>query len=187
MDFPTHTLETAPAGSREALAKIAQRYGFVPNLAGAFATSPGALAGLDAALETFDAPAMTLGAVERQVVLLAVSVQNRCEYCTAAHSMVATMSGLDRAEVDRLQQGLPLGDSRLEALRRFAEVVTETRGWPTEEDLQAFADAGFDEAAVLEVVFGVAVKTLTNYVNHIAKPAVNEQFAAFLPAWAQAA
>lgn len=187
MNFPVHDLETAPAESGQALTRIAKRYGFVPNLAGVFATSPGALHGLLGVLEAFDSPLMKLDSIERQVVLLAVSVYNRCEYCTAAHGMVATHAGLERAELERLQKGLPLSNRRLQALRRFAEVVVDTRGLPSEHDLTEFAAAGYAEAEVLEVVFGVAVKTLTNYVNHIARPAVNEQFAAFVPDWAKVA
>ncbi|OGL14954.1 MAG: hypothetical protein A3F92_01010 [Candidatus Rokubacteria bacterium RIFCSPLOWO2_12_FULL_71_22] len=181
--FPVHTLETVPAGARDALGRIMQSYGFVPNLAGAFAESPAALHGLLGAIGSFEAKEMTLTAVERQVVLLATSVLNRCRYCAAAHAMLAHKNGLDRGEVDGLQQGRPLADGKLEALRRFVEAVVDKRGWVSEGDLEAFLEAGFTRAQVYEVVFGVALKTLTNYANHIAKPRVNDQFAAFLPTW----
>lgn len=187
MPFPIHTLETAPAGARESLAKLIQNYGFLPNLAGAFAESPASLNGLLGIMSTFDAKEMTLSPVERQVVLLTASVRNKCAYCTAAHSMLANMNGLNRAEIDNLHQGRPLGDTRFEALHRFAEAVVEKRGWVGESDIRKFIAAGFTKAQVFEVIFGIALKTLTNYINHIVKPPVNEQFAAFLPKWADVA
>ena len=184
MQFPVHTVETAPSGSKESLKEITRRYGFIPNLAGVFAEPPGAFRALLGGINAFDAPEMTLSPLERQVVLVAVSANNRCEYCTAAHSMLANMNGLDRAEVERLQQGAELGNRRLETIRKFAETIVERRGRVTEADIDTFLSAGFTKAHVLEVISGVALKTLTNYVNHIARPPVNEQFAAFLPKWA---
>ena len=187
MKFQVHTVDSAPTGARETLGKLVQGYGFLPNLAGAIAESPATLSGLVGIMGAFDAPEMTLAPIERQVVLLAVSARNRCEYCTAAHSMLANMNGLDRAEIEKIQQGRPLADSRLQALRRIAEALVEKRGWVSDADLADFAAAGFTKGQVLEVVFGVALKTLTNYANHVAKPPVNAQFAAFVPNWAKAA
>lgn len=187
MQFAVHTPQSAPAGSREALAKIQEKYGFVPNLAGVIAESPGALNALLGALSSFDAPEMTLSALERQVVLLAVSVKNRCDYCAAAHSMLASMNGLDDHQLQKLQRGETLDDSRLEALRQLAEALVERRGWLPEGAVSNFLAAGFDKAQVLEVILGVSLKTLTNYVNHVTRPPVNEQFAAYLPEWAAAA
>jgi uncharacterized peroxidase-related enzyme len=176
-------VETAPAGSRAALEEIESKYGFIPNLAAVFAESPAALNGLLGALTSFDVAEMSLPPLERQVVLLAASVQNRCAYCTAAHSMLASVQGMDRAEVVRLQQGLPLSDARLEALRNFVEGIVQHRGRLRESDVQRFLAAGFTRAQVLEIIFGVALKTLTNYANHVAMPPVNEQFAEYLPDW----
>jgi uncharacterized peroxidase-related enzyme len=187
MSFQIHTLETAPAAAREGLGRLVQSYGFLPNLAGVIAESPAALNGLLALMGAFDSKEMSLGPLERQIVLLTASVRNRCAYCAAAHGMMANMNGLDRREVETLQQGGPLRDARLNALRRFVEAVLDKRGWVEAADLEPFFAAGFTRAQVLEVVSGVALKTFTNYVNHIANPPVNAQFAPFLPAWEKAA
>lgn len=187
MPFPIHTLETAPTGSKETLAHLVRIYGFLPNLAAALAESPAALKGYVAMMGVFDSEEATLSALERQVVLLAVSAKNRCEYCTAAHGMLASKHGMQRSEVDKLAQGRRLNDGGLETLRHFAEAVVDTRGRVPDSELADFVAAGFTQAQVLEVVFGVAVKTLTNYAHHIARPPVNKRFAGFLPQWASAA
>jgi len=187
MDFQLHTVDTAPPGSRPVLQAVKERYGFIPNLAAVFAESPGTFNALLGVLKAYDDEALTLSLLERQVVLLSVSVENRCDYCTAAHSLLAHSLGLSRENVDALQTGEPLDDTRLEALRRFATRVVADRGVIKESSLQAFIDAGFTKGQVLEVVLGVSLKTLTNYANHIANPPVNDQFKAFLPSWAAAA
>jgi len=187
MQFPIHTIETAPPESRPALEAIRQRYGFIPNLAAVFAESPGAFSGLLGALKAYDDESLTLTPLERQIVLLAVSVVNRCEYCTAAHSMLAHSLGLARSDTDALQQGRKLADARSEILRRFTAALVANRGYVDGPALAEFLDAGFTKAQVLEVILGVSLKTLTNYANHVAKPPVNDEFAAFLPRWETAA
>lgn len=187
MTFRVHTVESAPAGSQAALEAIQSRYGFLPNLAATVAESPGALKGLLAGIEAYDDAALTLTPVERQVVLIATSVENRCDFCVAAHSMLAASLGLDRGQIGRLQQRQGLDDPRLEALRRFAAAIVERRGWVDEAAVERFLAAGFERGQVFEVVLGVALKTLTNYLNHVAGTEVNPQFADFLPSWASAA
>jgi AhpD family alkylhydroperoxidase len=125
-----------------------------------------------------------LSPLERQIVLLAVSVANSCAYCAAAHGMLAVKLGVARSEVNKLHQGQLLSDARLEQLRRFVETVANQRGRLADSDSEDFIKAGFSQAQILEVVLGVAIKTLTNYAHHIAKPPLNGQFADFRPAWA---
>ena len=71
----------------------------------------------------------------------------------------------------------PIPDARLEALRRFAETVVDKRGWATEDDVQAFLAAGFGRQQVLEVILGVAFKTISNYANHLVDTPLDDAFA----------
>lgn len=187
MTFQVHTPETAPGEARETLRAIKERYGFIPNLAGIFAASPGAFKGLLSALQAYDDDALTLLPIERQVVQIAVSVENRCDYCTAAHSMLASKLGLSKKQIGRLQLQEELDDPSLEALRVISTELTRNRGWVDEVMLDQFLAAGFTPDQVLEVLQGVALKTLTNYANHVAKPEVNAEFSEFLPKWENAA
>lgn len=46
----------------------------------------------------------------------------------------------------------------------------------TEEQMQAFFDAGYSHRAVLDIVLGLAQKTMSNYINHMAVTPVDEVF-----------
>ncbi|SDD86000.1 carboxymuconolactone decarboxylase family protein [Kordiimonas lacus] len=175
--FPTHSIDSAPAGSKETLAAIEKGYGFLPNLAGKLAEAPTALKGFVSLAGIFSGNDTTLSPLEQQIVLVATSAENGCDYCTAAHGMLAHKSGLGRDDVSAAQSGLPLSDPKQEALRAFTTIIVEKRGWAGEDEIQSFLDAGYTRAQVLEVVIGVAVKTITNYVNHMTKPELNVQFA----------
>jgi uncharacterized peroxidase-related enzyme len=187
MTFQVHTTKSAPQASRETLNAIQERYGFIPNLAGVFAESPGAFKGLLGAIQSFDDEALTLTPLERQVVLLAVAVENRCDYCTAAHGLLAHNLGLERDQIHRMHSQQTLADVGLEAVREFTTRIVRNRGWVEQEHVNDFLEAGFTNAQVLEILLGVSLKTLTNYANHITKPAVNAQFRDFLPNWEDAA
>jgi AhpD family alkylhydroperoxidase len=137
----------------------------VPNLLGTLAESPQTLKGYLALAGLFEET--SLSPEERQVVLLAVSFENACEYCMAAHSMGARRQGVAAHVIDALRNGAALPDARLEALRVFAQAVVRQRGW-AEREAESFVEAGFTKAQLLDVVLGVAQKTLSNYVNHLA-------------------
>jgi hypothetical protein len=59
--------------------------------------------------------------------------------------------------------------------------VVDGRGWVADHDVQAFLDKGFIRRHVLGVLTGVAMKTLSNYMNHSAKTPLDDAFASF--AW----
>lgn len=177
--FTVHTTETAPEAAKPFLEGAAKSYGFVPNLMGAMAEAPAVLEGYIALNGILDKSSFSNA--EKQVAILAVSRENGCDYCMAAHSTIAAMQGVDAEVVEALRDGAPIADARLQALRRFTEIISEKRGWADDADIQAFLGAGFDRQNILEVVLVVSLKTLSNYTNHLATPPVD---AAFQPrAW----
>lgn len=82
----------------------------------------------------------------------------------------------DILEALRAQQVLP--DTKLNALRVVAESLVRHRGWVPKADLEQFMAAGYGQPHLLDTITIVALKTLSNYVNHIAKKPLDTQFAA---------
>ena len=175
--FKTHTPETAPEGARDLLKSQKDKLGFVPNLYGNLAESPAALKAYLQMAEIF--AGSSLSTAERHVVWLAAAAENECHYCVAAHTGMAKSGRVDDAVIEAIREGDPITDDRLEALRVFTETVIRERGWAPEEEVEAFIAAGFTKANVLEVVLGVAHKTLSNYVNHITGTALDKKFGQF--------
>ncbi len=173
-DFTLHTVETAPEGSRQTLRTVESAYGFIPNLMGILAESPtalGAYANLSQLLE-----GSSLSPAEQQVVLLTVSFENSCDYCMAAHSAIASMQQVPGNVIQALRNGSPIPDARLEALAATTRDLVRERGWPEPSTLSAFFDAGFNRAQLLEVIVGIAMKTISNYANHLAGTPLDEAF-----------
>ena len=175
MQFPIHSKETAPEASCATLEVTAKKYGFVPNLFGVLAESPTAVqayAGINKALEQ-----SALSPVEQQVVALTVSATNDCAYCMGAHSAVAQMVHMPDDVLAALREQKPLSDQKLNALRALVLSVLRHRGWVPEADLEHVVAAGYTQRHVLDVLTIVALKTLSNYVSHIAHTPLDPQFA----------
>ena len=175
VEFAVHTADTAPPKAQADIAAIQSKYGRVPNMLGAMAGAPALLKSYRALRDAFEETSFT--AIERNVVLLAVSYENDCRYCMAAHSILARMQDVPGDIVSALRDGTALSDSRLETLRRFTQSVVTGRGTPGTASRDAFFAAGFTPANALEVVLGVGLKTLSNYTNHLVKPTLDEGYA----------
>ncbi len=173
--FEFYSVETAPAGARPLLEKVAARFGFVPALLGGLAESPAALEGYLKLAGIFERSSFS--PAEQQVIALAVSVENGCDFCVSAHSFMArNLAKVGSGEVNARRDGGPLNDLRLDALATFVRQIVRQRGWVDNADIEVFIDAGFTRAQVLEVVLGVAQKTLSNYANHLMKTPLDAAF-----------
>jgi uncharacterized peroxidase-related enzyme len=165
--FTLHTPETAPAASRAILENVEAAWKFIPNLHRILAESPATLEAYSNAFSLFDKS--SFDAKERQVIYLAINYENECEYCMSGHSALAAMSGVDADAIEALRENTVIANPRMEALRSFAASVTRTRANLNPGEVEAFIAAGFTNQQVLEVILAVSVKTISNYVNHIAK------------------
>src|SRR5215468_3766619 len=149
--FTAHSAQSAPAASRPLLEGIKRSFGFVPNLYGVFAESPAALRGALAIYEAFSTS--SLAPAEQQLVMLAVSEANDCEYCVAAHSTLAKRSAkVDPALVGAVRRRERLADAKLDALVTFTRKVVEQRGIVAEAEVAALLEAGYTRAQVIEVL-----------------------------------
>lgn len=176
MEFPVHTIGTAPEQSKRLLVGAQQKYGFVPNLLATLADEPAALEAYMTLAGLFEKS--SLAVAEQQLVLLAISQANGCEYCLAAHSVIAKMNGVTQRLIDATVAGQATGDDRLDALLSYTREVTETRAYPKPENTERLLQAGFTTSQILAVLLGITMKTLSNYVNHIAKTQLDPQFLA---------
>ena len=163
--FPLHTPSTAPAPSKAILSQMGHAAIEAPNLVRTLAEAPAALTAFQQLKGAF--ASSSLSPIEQEVVYLAVAKANQCHYCTAQTG--AFDSGPEaQAAADAIRGERPLRDPRLQALRRFAMAMTSQRGWVSDTHIGEFLAAGYSRAQVLEVISGVALATLSSYVNHVA-------------------
>jgi len=173
-DFTFHTEESAPEKSAPLLTAAKEAYTFVPNLLAGMAESPVLLEGYMTLASILNKG--HLSETERQIILLTNSRLNGCNYCMAAHTTISQGEKVPDDVTEALRNGTAIADTKLQALQIFTIKMNETRGWVEQTDLDAFFAAGYTNEAVLEVIVGTSLKTMSNYFNHIASTPVDDAF-----------
>lgn len=146
--------------------------GFVPNLIKKLANSPVAAEAYLTLNELFQKSSFS--AAEQQLILLTISRFHQCEYCVAAHSMLAEMNKLPKEIIEAIRNHDTLQDSKLAALHNLVEEMVIARGNPDETFLNAFFEAGYQPNQLLDIILAISLKTLSNYTNHIAHTELDE-------------
>lgn len=184
LSLPLVTLDAADGRAKEVLEAARRQTGGIPNMYAAMVNSP---ALLDTYLHGYAQfrKESSLAPAEQEVVLLVISRVNECTYCMAAHSMIAlAVSKTPDQAVHAIRADGVIDDPKLRALAEFTRVMVVSRGRPSGEDLGAFLAAGYTQQSVLEIVLAIAVKTISNYTNHLFHTEVDERFREF--AWSPA-
>lgn len=165
--------QKAPGGQEDIYEFYSKNFGFVPNLAKVMSSSPALLRSYVDTQNNLKTSGQ-LSQAEINVVQMAIAVENKCEYCTAGHTMAGQAffkTPMDVMEAVRTRTGLKEG--KLNALRNFAIVVYAKKGEVTSAEFKQFLNAGYTRAQALDVVACVAAKVMSNYTNSLAKTPID--------------
>ena len=148
---------------------LQKNLGFVPNLYAYYAKN-------DTALQDylgFQGRKTTLKAKEKEVVNLVVSQFNGCRYCQSAHTVLGKMNGFSDDQILDLRTGEAPFDDKLNALAQFTLSVVENKGKATQDAIDNLFEAGYDESNLIDIVFAIGDKTISNYIHNIADFAID--------------
>ena len=152
------------------LVAVKAKIGMVPNLYATLAKAPAALNSL---LQQNDAiGAGKLSGKEREIVALATSQTNGCQYCVSAHTLLGKMAGLNPEQIAHARAGAG-SDQRGHAIAALATALVNQRGHVDTVVLDGFKADGLSEGDILEVIANVAATTLTNYTNNLARTEID--------------
>lgn len=174
--LPLKNIDDAEPEAKALLVGAQKKMGFIPNMYGAMANSSGLL---NTYIKGYSAFRENSGfsSMEQEVIFLAISQVNGCEYCMAAHSFLAeAASGVPSDITAAIRDGKPVPEMQLSALSIFTRLMVSKRGLPTLDDVETFLAAGYKEKDILEIIHAIAVKTISNYTNHIFHTDVDDAF-----------
>ena len=162
--FPVHTIDSAPEASKSALRDVQARFGMIPNLAGAMATSPVLVQSFIGIFDKVHGGNFTEAQI--QTVLLTDAVTNGCAWAVALHTALALKAGVDPADVEAMRAGRSPSDRKLGALSTLARTLRRLN----DQGIEQFLAAGFGKDLLLEAITIVAASTITNYTGSVTKP-----------------
>ena len=170
------TIANAPEASQPIMAGIQKGFGFIPNLMATFAHSPEMLKGYLALDAEWEKTSFT--PQQRNFALLAASLENGCGYCTAAHSTIAkAFQKVPGETVAAIRAGQPTGDQKTDAMINLVRELVAERGHAKPATIDAFLAAGFTKTQVMELLMPIALKTISNYLDHINPAPLDAAFA----------
>jgi len=149
--------------------KLDKAIGFVPNIYATLAHSDNALKSF---LDFSNAPS-SLKAKEKEVINLAVSEYNACQYCLSAHTAIAGMNGYTPEQILELRTGRASFDSKLDALAKLGKNIAENRGATSPEILENFFEAGWTKENLIDAINVVGEITVTNYLHRTTEVAID--------------
>ncbi len=80
--------------------------------------------------------------------------------------------------VSAVKSNLPLPDPKSNALVALTREIVAKRGHVEAQTIENFLAAGYRKDQILEVLIGVALKTMSNYLDHISPTELDRAFQA---------
>ncbi len=177
MKFEVFTLETAPEKSKPLLEKSLAGFGMIPNLHGVLAQSPAVLQAYQELTGLFQKS--SFDKEEITVVWQTINAEHECHYCLPAHTAVAHSMSVDSDVIEALSKKTKLPNEKLTVLQETTLTLVRNRGKISEAEINKFAQAGYSQQHILEIILGISHKVISNYVNHLAETPLDEAFKKF--------
>lgn len=176
LSLENRTVDNVEPGAKDVLTNAKQNMGFIPNMYAAMANSPILLESYIDGYKLFREKS-GFSPIEQEVILLAISRENGCNYCMAAHSSIAdTMSKVPIEVTDAIRNDTVIPDSKLAELASFTRTMVSKRGLPSSDEVNTFLVEGYNEQCVLEIILAISVKTISNYANHLFHTKLDDVF-----------
>lgn len=181
MRLTVHTPDTAPEQAKDRMQMVQKANGFIPNLIGVLANSPQALEMYQEVGKMNAANSLTPQEIE--VVQITAAAYNGCNFCVAGHSKLAKLKlAMPDEVIAALKTRTDIENHpKYQALAQFTMALIEHRGAVSDEAIAQIKSAGYNDQHILDVVMGVALATLCNYANNVAKTDINPELQAFAP------
>jgi uncharacterized peroxidase-related enzyme len=156
--------------TRRLFGKVRRKLGLVPNLFRVLANAPVALEGylnFSAALSSG-----TLDERIREQIAITVAESNLSGYCSSVHVYLAEKLGLSQQEIADAIRAV-VAAPKTDAILKLARSIVVQRGEVSDSDLQRARAGGSTDGEIVETIANVALNIFTNYVNHVARTAVD--------------
>ena len=161
----------ATGKTKELFKVVESKLGMVPNMMRTMGNSSAVLEGylnLSGALG-----GGTLGAKTGELIALAVSESNSCDYCLSAHTYIgANLVKVDAETLNSARNGNST-DAKTDAILKFAKTLVSKKGLVNDADVDSVKKSGVTEGEIGEIVGHVALNIFTNYFNNTANTEID--------------
>jgi uncharacterized peroxidase-related enzyme len=176
--FPVPSLDELPDDLRQRIDVIAAKSGFVPNVFLVLAHRPDELRAFMAYHDALMEKDSGLSKGERELIVVATSARNNCQYCVVAHGAIARIRMKDPLIADQVATNYLKADltDRQKAMLAFATKVAERSGELVAADYDALRAHGFSDEDIWDVGAIAALFALSNRMANLTSMRPNDEF-----------
>jgi 4-carboxymuconolactone decarboxylase len=176
--FPVPELGELPADIRERIFAVQEKSGFIPNVFLAFAHRPDEFRAFFAYHDALMEKDSGLTKAEREMIVVATSNANRCQYCVVAHGAILRIRAKAPLVADQIAVNYREADitDRQKAMLDFAMKVSQDSASIGESDLETMHDHGFSDEDIWDVAAVAAFFALSNRMANFTAMRPNEEF-----------
>ena len=180
--FPVPELKDLPADIRERIEEVQKKTGFVPNVFLALAHRPAEwrafVAYHDALMEKEPGAGCTLSKAEREMIVVATSGANHCQYCVVAHGAILRIRAKNPLVADQVAVNHRKADltSRQMAMLDFAMQVALESHTVGDADIEALRAHGFSADDTWDIAAIAAFFAMSNRLANFTSMRPNDEF-----------
>ena len=176
--FPVPRLEDLPADVQARILAVQEKAGFVPNVFLALAHRPDEFRAFFAYHDALMEKQGGLSKAEREMIVVATSNANQCQYCVIAHGAILRIRAKDPLVADQVAINYRKADipPRQKAMLDFAMKVALEAHAVDEKDFQVLRGHGFDEEDIWDIGAIAAFFGLSNRMANLASMRPNDEF-----------
>lgn len=176
--FPVPSLDEMPEDMAAAIRKVAEKSGFIPNVFLALAHRPDEFRAFFAYHDALMERQGGLSKAEREMIVVATSGLNRCQYCVVAHGAILRIRAKNPLIADQVAVNWRKADltAREAAMLTYAEKVALNAQEITEADREALGAAGFDEDEIWDIGAIAAFFGMSNRLVNAGDIRPNDEF-----------
>jgi uncharacterized peroxidase-related enzyme len=176
--FPVPQLADLPEDVRARILAVQEKSGFVPNVFLVLAHRPEEFRAFFAYHDALMEKQGGLTKAEREMIVVATSGANNCQYCVVAHGAILRIRAKDPRVADQVAVNYRKADitPRQRAMLDFAMKVALESHAVDDADLEALRQAGFADADIWDIAAIAAFFALSNRMANVTSMRPNDEF-----------
>jgi uncharacterized peroxidase-related enzyme len=176
--FPVPALADLPADIRQRIEAVQEKSGFVPNVFLALAHRPDEFRAFFAYHDALMDKPGNLTKAEREMIVVATSNANQCQYCVVAHGAILRIRAKNPLIADQVAINYRKADitPRQTAMLDFAMKVSFEAYAVGDEDFAALAKHGFNDEDVWDIAAIASFFALSNRMANVTRMRPNDEF-----------
>ena len=166
LDLPIPEIKDMPEDTQKYFQICQEKLGMIPNVLTAYSQNLKQLEGFTRLYNELMLGEGELSKLEREMVAVVVSSENKCFYCLVAHGAAVRVLSGDPQLSEHMVMNYRSAklDKRQRAMLDFASHLTCSPATVTEDDIQALRDAGLSDRGIWDLSNLIGFYNMSNRV-----------------------